>query len=144
MDTLIIWKSKTSNIVTLSSTEAEVQAAVEGIKEAIVVKDILEWMGLKVRLPMEHYIDNLPAVNIIKSNYTTKQTKHAALRQFYIKEQFQMGNIIPIHKRTNTLSADLMTKNLSYNEFVKKSISVNEVPRIYRGKCETIFNQHPD
>ena len=108
------------------------------------MKDILEWMGFKVKLPMEHYIDNLPAVNIIKSNYTTKQTKHAALRQFYIKEQFQMGNIIPIHKRTSSLSADLMTKNLSYNEFIKKSISVNEVPRIYRGKCETIFNQHPD
>ena len=42
MNTLIIWKSKTSNLVTLSSTEAEVHAAVEGIKEALTVKDILE------------------------------------------------------------------------------------------------------
>ena len=141
MNTLIIWKSKTSNIVTLSSTEAEVQAAVEGIKAATVVKDVLEWMGLKVKLPMELYIDNLPAVNIIRNNYTTKLTKHAAIRQYYIKEQFQLGNVNPIHKRTDVLSADLMTKNLPYKDFMQKTRNVDEVPSCYREKCETIFRQ---
>ena len=139
MNTLIIWKSKTSNLVTLSSTEAEVHAAVEGIKEAITVKDILEWMGQKVQLPMKLYIDNIPALNIIRNNYTTKRTKYAAIRQWYAKEQFQLGNIIPIHKRGIDLSADILTKNLSSADFHNKSKSVTEVPNKYLNKCKTII-----
>ena len=141
MNTLIIWKSKTSNLVTLSSTEAEVHAAVEGIKEALTVKDILEWMGQTVQLPMKLYIDNIPALNIIRNNYTTKRTKHAAIRQWYAKEQFQLGNITPVHKRGIDLTADILTKNLNSADFHNKSRSVTEVPNEYLDKCRAIIEE---
>ena len=67
-------------------------------------------------------------------------TKHAAVRQFYAKEQYQLGNILPIHKSTTELTADVLTKNLTYNEFVKKSTNVKEIPLYYREKCEAVVN----
>ena len=139
MNTLIVWKSKTSNLVTLSSTEAEVYAAIEGIKEALMIKDILEWMGQLVKRPMKMYIDNLPALNIIRNNYTTKRTKHAAVRQWFAKEQFQLGNVEPVHLKGTDISADLLTKNLSADDFDKKNISVIEIPDQYLARCKAII-----
>ena len=140
MNTLVIWKSKTSNLVTLSSTEAEVYAAIEGIKEALTIKDILEWMGQLVKKPMKMYIDNLPALNIIRNNYTTKRTKHVAVRQWFAKEQFQLGNIEPIHLKGTEISADLLTKNLPADDFNKKNRSVYEIPEQYLSRCKAIID----
>ena len=128
MNKLVVWKSKTSNLITLSSTEAEVYAATEGIKEALMIKDIMEWMGQLVKTPMKMYIDNRPALNIIRNNYTTKRTKHAAERQWFAKEQFQLGNVEPVHLKGTDISADLLTKNLSSDDFNKKNIFVSEIP----------------
>ena len=141
MGTLVIWKSKTSNLVTLSSTEAEVYAAIEGIKEALTIKDILEWMGQKVKIPMKLYIDSIPALNIIRNNYTTKRTKYVAVRQWFAKEQFQLGNIEPIHKKGTEISADILTKNLIQEDFISKNINVKETPNDYLKRCKAIIEE---
>jgi hypothetical protein len=48
----IAWKSKASNSVTLSSTEAEYIALSEITKEIIFVKQALETMGIGMKLPI--------------------------------------------------------------------------------------------
>ena len=88
---------------------------------------------------MKLYIDNIPALNIIRNNYTTKRTKHAAIQQWYAKEQFQLGNITPVHKKGTELSADILTKNLNSADFHNKSNSMTEVPDEYLNKCKAII-----
>ena len=144
LGTLVVWKSKTSNLVTSLSTEVEVYAVIEGIKRALTIKDKLEWMGLSVKKPMKMYIDNIPTLNIIKNNYTTKRTKHAAVRQWFAKEQFQMGNVEPVYQKGTDISADLLTKNLPVDDFNKKNISASEIPEQYISRCKVIIEEEND
>jgi len=50
--------------VSLSSTEAEIEPVVEGIKSGIWASELLTEMGLKVRHPMIVYEDNLSAIHL--------------------------------------------------------------------------------
>jgi hypothetical protein len=58
----IAWKSKASNSVTLASTEAEYIALSEITKEIMFVKEVLETMGIGMKLPTIVQIDNVGAI----------------------------------------------------------------------------------
>jgi hypothetical protein len=59
---LISWKSKASNSVTLSSTESEYIVLSEVTKEIMFVKQVLETMGIGLKLPITVKIDNVGAI----------------------------------------------------------------------------------
>ena len=59
---LISWKSKSGKSVTLSSTKAEYFACSEATKELMFVKNVLETMGIKIKLPMIVKIDKTGAI----------------------------------------------------------------------------------
>ena len=55
------------NFVTLSVTKAECVAAVSCVQDMMYWKNFLESLGLKVRLPMNLYMDNKGGVDIFNS-----------------------------------------------------------------------------
>jgi hypothetical protein len=69
-DTLVSWKSKGQQCVTLSTTEAEYVAASQCANEMEFVRLVLESVGEKVSLPMVLKVDNTGAIDLMK-NWST-------------------------------------------------------------------------
>ena len=55
---LIAWSSKQQTIVTRSSTEDDYVSLYDMIKETIFIKGILEFMKIKLKLPIKVNVDN--------------------------------------------------------------------------------------
>jgi len=57
-------------VVTLSTTEAELYAAVQCAQEMLFVKHIMESIGLNVKLPMKLFSDNKGAILLTNKHHT--------------------------------------------------------------------------
>ena len=105
-------KSKTQRFVTLSVTEAECVAAVSCVQDMIYGKNFLESLGLKVKMPMDLYMDNKGGVDIFNGWSISGNTRAVSIRFAYIRELKEQG-ILKIHWLSGEmLAADLFTKNL--------------------------------
>ena len=114
---LISWKSKSGKSVTLSSTEAEYFACSEAAKEVMFVKNVLETMGIEVKLPMIIKVDNTGAI-YLANNYTAGQrTKHIDIRVHYVREYIHDGIIKIEFVRSENNDADILTKNTTEELF---------------------------
>ena len=71
-EALISWKSKTGKSVTLSSTEAEYVGVSELSKEILLIRNVIESMGLKVDYPIVIEVNNVGAI-YLAHNYMTSQ-----------------------------------------------------------------------
>lgn len=116
---LIAWKSKSQKTVTLSSTEAEYMALGELCTEVLFVKMLMENMGLQVDLPMHLEIDNTGAMFLAENATTSQRTKHIDVRHHFVRNLIKNGIIKVTFVKTSENDADLYTKNLSQELFVK-------------------------
>jgi hypothetical protein len=82
---LISWKSKASNSVTLSSTEAEYIALSEVTKEIMFVKQVLETIGIGLKLPITVKIDNVGAIYLSNNHSLRQRTKHIEIRKHLLE-----------------------------------------------------------
>jgi hypothetical protein len=71
-----MFKSLTQKSVTLSVCEAEQTAGVLCTQDMLYVKNVLESMGLKVKLPMCLEIDNKGAVDLANNWSIGGYTRH--------------------------------------------------------------------
>jgi hypothetical protein len=132
---LISWKSKSGKSVTLSSTEAEYFACSEAAKEVMFVKNVLETMGIEVKLPMIIRVDNTGAI-YLANNYTAGQrTKHIDIRVHYVREYIRDGIIKIEFVRSENNDADILTKNTTEELFKFHSEkNVVEIPKFNNTK----------
>jgi hypothetical protein len=106
----IAWKSKASNSVTLSSTEAEYVALSEISKEIMFVKQVLETMGIGLKLPLIVQIGNVGSI-FLSNNYSLGQRrKHIDIQRHFVCEE---GIIKILFVGTDNNDADIHTKNTS-------------------------------
>ena len=82
----ISWKSRGQKSVTLSSSEAELMALSEATKELKFIYKVMTSMGLKVKLPIIHCIDNVGAIFIANNAIANPKSKHIKTRATYISE----------------------------------------------------------
>jgi hypothetical protein len=115
----IIWKSKQQRSVTLSSTEAEYVAVSEVCTEISFAKQVLEFLGMKVELPITVYVDNKGAIFLANNATTGQRTKHIDIRHHYIREHVENGIVVIRFVRSDDNDADLMTKNTSQRLYKK-------------------------
>jgi hypothetical protein len=124
----IAWKSKSGRSVTLSSTEAEYFALSEVTKEIIFTKQLIESMGIELRLPIVVRVDNVRAI-YIGNNYTTSQrTKHIDVRAHFVREFVQDGVVKIVFIKSEDNDADIFTKNAAEELFIKHSNKMVEDP----------------
>ena len=100
MGALAGWGCRQIKHITLSTAESEYAAALEMVKELQFVKNVMEWMGLKVKLPMKIYLDNQAAIMMIRNNYTTVGNRHCSLRVWYLRDLYMKGIIDPIYVKS--------------------------------------------
>jgi hypothetical protein len=83
---LIEWKSKASNSVTLSSTEAEYVVLSEITKEVIFVKQVLETMRIGVKRPIIFNVDNVGVIYLSNNHSLGQITKQVDMRRHFVRE----------------------------------------------------------
>ena len=113
---IVSWKSKKQPIVALSSTEAELIASTEVVKQIIWLNKIISELTGKISVPTI-YVDNLSTIRLIKNNEGLKKTKHVEIRFLYIRQLYQEGKIKVSFVRSKYQLADLLCQAaVGFNE----------------------------
>jgi hypothetical protein len=79
-----MFKSLTQKSVALSVCEAEQMAGVLCAQDMLYTKNLLELMGLKVKLPIVLEKDNKGAVDLANDWSVGGQTRHVDIRQCFL------------------------------------------------------------
>ena len=81
---LVSWKTRGQKHVTLSLTEAEYVAVLELCQEIMLVRNILEFVGVKVKLPITIFCDNVGAIFLAYNAKTGEYTNHIDVNYHYV------------------------------------------------------------
>jgi Reverse transcriptase (RNA-dependent DNA polymerase) len=113
-------KSRMLSITALSVTEAELIAATECAPDLMYIKNVLESIGLTVRLPMNLHIDNSGCIDLICNWSAGGQTRHINTHMYFpceLKEEEPKPIVMPLYCPNALNRSDLFTKNNDTNTF---------------------------
>lgn len=117
---LIYWKCKKQNSVTKNLTFAEYFAMSEAVTKILFIRNLLnESFKMKIEKPVKMYEDNSRAVAIAKYGNLTKNSKYIEIQYHYINENEENKTIEITKINTEKNIADLFTKSLGLERFVK-------------------------
>jgi hypothetical protein len=119
LDVPVCWCSKSQKGVTLSSTEAEYVAISEAVKEVKFIYYLLCDFHINVNLPIIVKIDNIGAIFMADNSSTGARTRHVDTRYHFIREFIEDGFINVEFFRSVGNDADIFTKNVSHDLYVK-------------------------
>lgn len=116
----ISWSSRKQPIIAQSTTEAEYIAAAECCKELVYLKSLLEEL-LNKEIKIELNIDNQSAITLIKNGIVNKRSKYIDVKFRFIHDLVK-NNIISLkYCPTTEQIADILTKPLNTNNYLKLS-----------------------
>ncbi|XP_049936538.1 secreted RxLR effector protein 161-like [Nymphaea colorata] len=92
-DSLISWRCKKQNKVSLSSTEAEYRAMATTTMEIVWLKSLLKDMGIHIKDPVKLCCENKSAIYIASNHTFHERTKHIEMDCHYVREEFLQKNI---------------------------------------------------
>jgi hypothetical protein len=104
-------RSSKQQIVTKSSTEAELVAITDTLGEIVWIRRFVIEQGYFVP-PVVLYQDNLSTIALCNRGGAGHRTKHIKIRNFFIKERIDDGEVVVEHMPTRDMVADLETKPL--------------------------------
>ncbi len=108
----ICWSSKIQPIVTTSTCEAEYVAAANGTKEMLWVRNVLRELGIDVGV-MLLLEDNQGTIANVKSETSSKKSKHIDVRYHFIRDLYESGELEVHYVSSEENVADLFTKALA-------------------------------
>ena len=112
----------------LSSTEAELIAAVTAAKTARYVRSVMSELGFTQEGPTPIYEDNESAITIVNSCKPTERSRHIDIRFFAIQDWKARGDIELFHIPGVINPADDLTKPLGW-------VLHNRHARYFMGHC---------
>jgi hypothetical protein len=105
--------SKRNSLVSLSSTQSEVDALVSLVKDIIWCQGFLEFLGVRPHSATTVWCDNSPAVTLTHEGNHLKRSKHFIVKTTWLKEQVEVGVVEVQHIPGLENHADILTKALS-------------------------------
>lgn len=116
----VSWKSKKQQCVALSTAEAEYMALSFAAQEAIWMKQLVTDLNISCGTDsVLIFEDNQAAMCIAKNPQYHGRSKHIDIKYHFIREQIINGNIKLKYCATQDMVADIFTKALSKDKFVK-------------------------
>lgn len=107
----ISWLSQRQGMTATSTTEAELIAANDAVKEVIWINRLFRSMGRIQKTPVLQ-VDNLATVRLAQNPEFHRRTKHIKIKYFFIREKVLEGEVQVAHIATDKQVADVMTKPL--------------------------------
>lgn len=108
----ISWISRKQTSVTLSSMEAEYVSLCEACQELIWLRALLKDMGEEQKKATVIHEDNQSCISFVKSEQTTRRSKHIETKEQYVRNLCDEGKIELKYCPTDSMTADLLTKPL--------------------------------
>lgn len=108
----VVWTSRLQSVVALSTTEAELMAAVEGAKEGLWLKKVLVDLQI-VSGPVLLCIDNQSALALLKDPTTNRRTKHVEVWMGFLRDIVRRQKVEYKFVGTDEQVADPLTKSLT-------------------------------
>jgi hypothetical protein len=123
----ITWESRIQQVAVLSSTESEYVAISEAFRVLLPMMDLLEEavaQGVPVELgpPVIHckaFEDNSGALQLARLPKMRPRTRHIAVKYHHFCEAVAKGTIPIQHVSTDKQLADVLTKNLVRDQFLR-------------------------
>ena len=113
----IFVRSAKQKLVARSSTEAELIGLADSVTQVIWCREFLAAQGYRMPEAII-YQDNQSTITLAeKGKSTSDATRHINVRFFFINEKINNKEIKLVHKGTNEMLADLLTKPLQGNLF---------------------------
>ena len=122
LDCLVAWKSRSQKHIILSSTEAEYVAVSDVCTEIMFIRMILEFLGVRVRMPIVVHCDNIGAIFLSYNAKISQRTKHINTKYRYVGEYVEQGIVKIVFVRSEENVADILTKNTSLDTFKKHTV----------------------
>ena len=114
----VSWYSKKQMTTAQSSTEAELLALAEGVKEAIWMKEFISELGFTQTMATTIHEDNMSVIAIAKNPIHHGRVKHVEIKTSFIRENIQAESIKLVYCPTELMIADLFTKPLLAGQHV--------------------------
>ena len=110
------WYSKRQEFAALSSTEAEIMAAVTALRYTLHMKAMLEDMGLPQGAVRIH-VDAMNAIRYCTEEKISQRNHHIGVRYHRMRHHVKVGDVEVIFCRTVDMLADTATKNAAEEQF---------------------------
>ena len=128
----VSWSSKKQPVVTLSTTEAEFVAAASSACQVVWLRRILTVLNQEQSNPTVVFCDNISAIKLSKNPVMYGRSKHIDVRFHFLRDLVKDGILELIHCFTQQQVADILTKPLKLDTFLKMRnlLGVHEYPGI--------------
>ena len=116
---LLYGKSTKQKLNSKSSTEAELIGVSDGLNPVLWMRHFLIAQGYNME-PIDLRQDNQSTIKMIKSGKTnSEKSRHIAIRFYFVTDNITRGDIKVSYTPTTDMIADLFTKPLQGNLFIK-------------------------
>ena len=116
----VSWKSKKQSCVALSTAEAEYMSLTSAAQEAIWLNRLLAELHRKdTSRPAIVYDDNQSAISMTRNPQFHGRSKHIAIKYHFIRDETKKGTIDVRYCRSSDMIADILTKGLYAEQFMK-------------------------
>ena len=136
-NSLISWKTTLQKRVALSTAESEYRAACEATKQIIWLRRALRELGIPQERPSKLLEDNQACLKMIENPIISERNKHIEIDCHFVRDHFTMGNITIQYIKTESQTADILTKNLPgplFRKYRSKLVS----PYQTEGECQDL------
>ena len=121
-------KSAKQQIVTKSSTEAELVALSDSANQALHLRNFIIAQGHPCE-PVTIHQDNLSCMALIdRGRSAAERTRHISIKYFWLKERVDMGEARVRHLNTKDMYANMLTKPLQGAQFKEERKGVTGWP----------------
>ena len=111
-------RSAKQQIVTKSSTEAELVAMSDSANQGLFLRNFLVHQGYRVPAVIV-YQDNMSCMALLaRGRSRGERTRHIDIRYFWMKDRVDKGEASIVHKGTAEMYANVLTKPLQGSQFV--------------------------
>jgi hypothetical protein len=124
-------KSNKQKTIATSSTDAEVIGAVDTLKMAEWLQNLIQELDLEKSKPINLLQDNQSSIYMITEPSKYRRSKHILVKLLYARTLHKEGKITVQYIRTSDMTADMLTKPLQGEAFQKhlKSLGVVKIPK---------------
>ncbi|WVY97014.1 hypothetical protein V8G54_029165 [Vigna mungo] len=119
MGSTFSWCSKKQSVVALSSCEAEYIASFETACQSAWLEIMLEELTIECCRPIQLWVDNKSAINLVKNPVSHGRSKHIETRFHYLREQVNKRKLEMMYCSTEDQTAHIFTKTLCQTHFEK-------------------------
>ena len=124
----VSFSAKKLKVIALSSAEAEYAAAAYTCREVTFVRNVCNFLGVKLAKPTLMCVDNQAAIKIAENQGVTARNKHFQDALHYFRHLLDHLVITPVFVTTHNQRADGFTKPLEGQKFKSWRNTVVTVP----------------